>query len=379
MKTLKRLLATVAAGVLATLPLAPADAGPTISNPNYNWAALDAYLGGGTNPIDRGALVIYHKGQVVYRKNFGAWAGTNWENLSRNVASVSKSYGAAIAMMADEDPYINFSIQDNLTTHFPTVTNINPAYATMTMRQLLAMTAGVPALNIGNSCLGDDVNYTFASCVRTDIVPRALYQSAAPGSYFVYSGGDWNVMGYGLLNAYNIGYSVQRNWGQLAADYLFDECGWTATRYQQTNNFWVGGGIETNLDEGGEMAQLLLSGTCTNAANQSVQRLSLNSLIKMRQDQWLTAQLGVSAYGNLGGGRENRKYGYGLFHNNAGPLAAYNRNSLFFGPGAWGSHLFIDTVRGYSGFLYVKDSFANGTTVFETIVPLIEPQIEANN
>lgn len=388
MRQLRNLSASVAAIALAMLPLDPAAAGLAIAKPGYDWAMLDAYLATRPEAVEGGALIVYHKGEIVYRKNFGLWSGTDLEDISRPVASVSKSHAAVIALMADEDPALNFSIDDDLATHYPAVVGFNPSYSGMTMRQLLAMTAGIAGLSPVNSCLGDD-SLGFDQCIEQGILldgagtARPLYRNSAPGTFHVYGGAPWNVMAKGVQTAFNRGHRVSHDWGQIADHYLFRPCGWTATRYGQTRNFWVGGGVRTNLDEGGELAQLLLSGSCTNGRSLRTPVIGLTSLETMRRDQLSGATIGASAYGKLGGGREARRYGHGLFHNNAGPLAAPGRGTLFIGPGATGSHLFLDTARGYAGFLYLAEGpfvgFPRGTRIFETILPMIEAQVDAND
>jgi CubicO group peptidase (beta-lactamase class C family) len=356
------LVAVLALAALAASPATPAA---------YDWTALDAYLNSQTL-VPGGGLVIRHRGVVVYaEKKFGNWTASQLQTPI-SVASVSKSYVAAIALMADEDPNVPaFSIDDLVSEHIPQAPALNPAYASMTVRQLLSMTAGLQTLTGFNSCLGRDAS-TFEGCTL-NIISKPLWTNPAtgmpvsPGEKFVYSGAPWNVRALAVTNAVTAAYSQSATWNDHPRGYLLDVCGWSNTYYLQSQNWWVGGGIATNLAEGGKMAEFLRTGWCNGAP-----RLSLDALQLMRANQWAGATRGSSPYPTYADGE--RTYGFGLFRNDAGPLAS--SPNLYLGPGTWGSHLFYETGRRYTGFLFMNDAFGDGSAVLEAIIPLIQAEID---
>ncbi len=354
-------------------------AGPASANcAEARWQALCAQLADATYGVPGGALIVHHNGVEVFRQNFGNKAGTAFDQVGQPIASVSKTYAAVTVLRVDEDTRVPaFSIDDLVSKHYPGWSALakKPGWNAMTIRQLISMTGGVVS---GAGCFADG-SQDFKAC--TDLMLNTyLSGNAAPGQRFHYAGPGWNVAATATMAAIRNGYgSTNTSWAAELNWYLSRPCGWQVTGFGAYPNVKASGDMVTNLDEGGEMAELLRTGWCRDSANAWRRILSPETLAKMRGDQVGQADKVKSAWSYSLQNRHLRSYGYGLWRNDAGPLTPIGQQ-LYFGAGLFGSHIFFNTQHGYSGFLLIKDpndtnpdteepaSFGAATPFFEETV-----------
>lgn len=340
------------------------------ANAAYDWSALDAELAaraGTSGYPSGGALVIEHKGTVVYEKSFGNWKFiSGWNTRMVDVYSVSKSVAAFTYLGAQTAGLIpNATLDTKPETYVPWLDNYDQRVANVTFRQLMSNTAGFLEVNPANEpCLG---NYTvsMANCVN-DVLQGAggsTNLAASPGAQFRYTGSGWQVMGYAVQQATNT------PWEALMQQVFTSPCGiQNDLVYDGSMNPWVAGGVQMNVKAGRVLSQALRTGYCG-----STQIVNATLLAEMRSNQLNGASIVASPYG------DGRTYGLGLFNSDYANSQFPNVKTHF---GAGGSTPFFDKSKRYSGFLMIQGAagigFPKGQALFNEILPLIEDQIDLN-
>lgn len=362
--------ATSTAAAAAALALGLTLAGPGVASAQYDFKPLEKTLTDST--FKEGAIYISHKGVVAEKFAWGSWASRTDAQLNQPMAvySVSKTYAAVVAMSVMADPNVGMTLDDPVKKWIPDVTTLNTqtfhgvkAYDVMTIRQLMNMTNGMAYYGELNSCL-NSLFYTFSSCTTKLIKDNLTYE---PGTTFNYSGGDWQVLGQVLVNAVNAAYGTNLTFTGVVNKYLLTPCGFTQTQITRSYNEWVAGGFKLGLLDGGRFAQALLSRTCGGT-----------TLLSATQRQQMEAnQIAGLAIGSSDPSTDDRTYGLGLWRNDQ---TGSPDTGVYLGIGAYGSIVFYNPARNYSGFLLV--SKANGavdaTNLMEQLIPLINAQVDAN-
>jgi len=393
---------TALAGMAGALALS--SAGP--ASAAYDWTAV--YNAMDASPFQHGAIVIYHKGNEVYRKGFGWWSAktpTELANLpSINVASLSKTYTAMIAMSVMDDPNVNLDLDDLVKTYVPNANTLHPYksdgvnfnYDLMTVRHLMSMTAGqdyfTPFPTNLLTCVNNNL-FSFNTCGE-NMVKRQL--QAGPGTKFAYSSAPWQILGLVLVRAVNQGYGVNLDFEGVVAKYLTGSgaCNLAKTRITPNNNEWPAGGFENDLIDGGKLAQAMLSRTC--GSGHTI--MSATARAQMELDHMhdyyavcsdapgSTDPCDASDY-VFNPAPDNRGYGLGLFLNNqtkltnGTPTTSPNEN-VWLGVGAWGATLFYSPDGQWAAYLHLDDHLLSGVpdsiTLTEQLIPLIDAQAAAN-
>ena len=348
-------------------------------------AALDA------SPFQHGALIIYHKGDEVYRTGFGWWDGYSDSQLANlpaiNVASLSKTFTAALAMTIIEDTTVGLSLNDLVKDHITNATTLNTnkinattfAYDVMKVDNLITMTSShnyfLPWPTNLLTCINNPL-FAFNTCgenmVKKNLEKTGIFATYVipPGTAFGYTSASWQILGLVLLNAVNNAYSSSLDFEALLDQYLTGEnaCDLQKTIITTANNEWPAGGIETDLIDGGKFAQALLSGECGD--NHTL--LSSASQTAMETNTMPSETIYNPDTTGLG-------YGRGQFiYEPTGTTSS----EIFIGAGAWGATVFYSRDNDWAAYLHLDDHLLSGyedaLDLGEALVPLIDDQADAN-
>ncbi|WP_162174871.1 serine hydrolase [Hyphomonas oceanitis] len=379
----------------------------------YDWSDVEDALD--NSSFLRGALIIYHKGDVAYWGGFGGWSGddTCAEMLSHNfnVASLSKTMTAAIALSETGDTTTGFSLDDLVKEHITDATTLNsseyddgisppeqgePAYDHMTIGHLMSMTTGhdpiqafplnpLSCINNTAPLLGSD----FETCGEA-MIARAIEADAdpnndpdyvfKPGDAFSYGPMAWQILGLASLNAHNLSYTEDVTFTELVEHYLTgpDACNLPNTVIMPEDNEWPAGGFETDLFDGGVFAQALLSGQCNGKT-----LLTPSSLNDMRITQApLTSSPEDIEVVSTPAKKLDLDYARGLWVYEPEDTGL---SKLYLGVGAFGAIAFFSPDRDWAAYIHLNDQLLTGyVDATELIIldgglgELIDAQADAN-
>lgn len=292
------------------------------------------------------------------------------------LASVSKVPATMLLMALHEDPNLDFDINEPIASYLPWL----GVYGDATTAQLLSNTSGIIGLeyrdNYGDhNCQFEDLP-DLMGCAET-LYTTELPHSVDPGTRFSYGGSQWQLAG---AVAEEVGGA---NWAQLFDQYIAQPCELEVFRF---GNPWANGhawngspdsligqsnpnieaGAISNMRDYAKLLQMILDGgRCGNH-----QVLSQKSLTFMQTHK--AQSLGAA-------------YGLGWWIADSPDAQS---PTLFYDTGAFGSIAWLDTARGYAGYLAVEGYSAQdisapiGMTKTQ-IIPLVEQvldrrQISAN-
>ena len=405
LRSAKRFSALLGGTLAAVLLAAPANA-------TYDWGPLNTKLKNQattTGGVASGALVIYHKGQLVYAaRNFGGWDKTyarpadNPLNQPHLVKSVSKVVSSSIILAALEDSSLkeagsstDVSINSLITKIYPPAAAANPQYgetqAAVNIGHLLSMTGGVLFLTEDPTKPSVCINRTDTTTDDCAMAVIAKPLNFWPGDGFQYSAGPWQILSAAILNRYQASNSsrANANWVGVAAHYLFTPCNFASMNYGQTVNPDLAGGMSMKIDDGGRLAEMLRTGKCggvqvlTSGTGSSLS-LQRTNVTNGTQTPTYLPDGTHSTNGNRWPAPDNRNYGYGIWRNDySGSFGVSPNTTVFMGIGGWGAIAWIDVRNQTSGFLMVEDS-ANSDASYRSvalmnaILPIIETQAKAN-
>lgn len=364
-------------------------AGASGAHGDPDWTQVEAALE--NSPFQRGALVIHSGGNQAYLKGFGWWSNRDSADdfASINVASLSKTFTALVAMAVLEDPNVDLALGDLAKKYVPDANTLHPYmadglnfnYDVITIRHLLSMTTGhdFPSafpLNPLN-CVGNNL-ISFETCGE-QTVGRQL--AATPGVKFSYSNLQWQILGLVLVRAVNDAYDTAMDFEDVVDEYLTGPtaCNWDDTIITPSNNEWPAGGFETNLEEGGLLAEALLDGTC--GPSDSHVLLSASARAAMRVDQVrMTYGIDPDPTGSEvvnNPSADDRGYGLGLWNNNF--TGRDYPQDAFMGIGAWGAIAFFHPDGDWSAYLHLNDrlltGYADATVLVDELIPLIDAEL----
>lgn len=403
MSTIRRCIAATCAAFIA--------AGS--AHAEYDWSDINIALE--DSPFLRGALVIYHKGQIVHRTGFGTWSDYTQAELDAlppvNVASLSKTFTAALAMAIDEDETVDFSLNDLVKDHIENATSLNTnkidattlAYDVMTIDHLITMTSShdyfSPWPTNLLTCVGNPF-YSFETCgenmVKKDLIKTGPFSSyvVEPGTMFGYSSAPWQILGLVLVNAVNESHATSLDFETIVEDYVTGEsaCNFEHTTVTPANNEWPAGGFDTDFTDGGKLAQALLSGEC----GDDHQLLSSASQTAMETNT-MPGEI------NYNPDTTGLLYGRGQFiydpqcnqdENPACPTeqevtcqagaepGCATSMAIFMGVGAWGAATFYSRDNDWAAYLHVNDhlltGYADAVALAKALTSLIDAQADAN-
>ena len=367
---------------------------PTISPPVLepfpaaDYSAVDAAFQtfiDDSDIFDGISYVLVDEDGVAHQKVFG----DHTTDLITMLASTSKVPVVMAIMALDEDPDVDFSIGEPVSTYLP----FDGVYADRTVEQMVSNTSGIPGLRLLNNGYGSPVGPTltdfnhlcqfvgqpwmnFEVCGQM-LVQNELPTTNPPGSVFDYGGSQWQIAGMTAAIANN------SNWNQLFDEYIgtpceldvftfgnpWDELSATGNTYTsfdgvsadsmpgQQNPNVEGGGI-TNLSDYAKLLQVHLNGGFCG----ETQVLSEASLLSMRQDR---------------GSLTFNPTPYGM-----GWWITADQPGVYTDAGAFGAISFMDVRRGIAGFIAIddytsRDSGAPPAFLRQVALPLIQEALDA--
>lgn len=297
------------------------------------------------------------------------------------LASTSKVPAVMTIMALQDDPEIEFSISEPISTYLP----YNGVYADRSVEQLVSNTSGIPGLRLLSqygSPAGptiEDFNhlcqfssqafFNFESCGQT-LVQNELPTSQSAGSVFDYGGSQWQIAGVTASIVANT------TWNQLVDQYLSTPCEldvftfgnpWEDTAafagspdtLAGQGNPNVEGGAITNLADYAKLLQVHLNGGFCG----DTRVLSEDAIASMQADR--------------GGMVENNSKPYGM-----GWWIQTENQGVFTDPGAFGAVSFIDVNRGIGGYMAIddytdRDAGAPPEFFIEQAIPAIQAAYDA--
>ena len=254
---------------------------------------IDAMLQ--TYPSINGAsLIVLRNGAVIYEQYFGTYASAT----RIPVASASKWLSALAIERLVEKGQMNWS--DTVGQYIPSA----PAdKLNITLGQLFSHTSGLS--QVDDTCLGDETNYTLATCAQQILATPLEYP---PGTAFAYTGNGMQVGGYMATLA------TGKTWDQIFQDEVTTPLGMTDTDFATASlkppyvtvpNPQVAGGLRSTLLDYANAVQMVAQHGQWNGT----QYLSATGIADMQKDQTHGAPVIYTpdplAYG----------YGYGEWRN----------------------------------------------------------------
>lgn len=240
--------------------------------------------------IPGASLIVTHDHGVIDEEYFGAFGPAT----ILPIASASKWLSAlAIERLVEKD---EMSWNDSVGDYIP---DAPPDKLDITLGQLFSHTSGLSPTE--DPCLGDQANYTLATCAQQILNGTLVYP---PGSAFAYSGNDMQV------GAWMAELATGESWDQIFRDEITTPLGMTQTDFATNSteppyvtvpNPYVAGGVRSSLADYGHVVQMVAQQGRWNGTP----FLSAYGIARMQQDQTHGAPILYSpdedAYG----------YGYG--------------------------------------------------------------------
>ncbi len=343
-----------AAPPVAVNPPTPEPTGPDFSDLDNSFQAfIDSDI------FDGISYVLVDEDGVAHQKVFG----DHTTDLITMLASTSKVPVVMAIMALDEDPDVDFSIAEPVSTYLP----FDGVYADRTVEQMVSNTSGIPGLRLLNNGYGSPVGPTLADfnhlCqfvgqpwMNFEVCGQMLVQNELPttnppGSVFDYGGSQWQIAGMTAAIANNSG------WNQLFDEYIgtpceldvftfgnpWDELSATGNTYTsfdgvsadsmpgQQNPNVEGGGI-TNLSDYAKLLQVHLNGGFCG----ETRVLSEEAIASMQADRGGLVTTNATPYG-------------------MGWWIRTDLPGVFTDPGAFGAVSFIDVNRGIGGYMAIDE------------------------
>lgn len=304
----------------------------------YDFAELDRLLtdsvsvSGGLN---RGySLIVVKDGVAIYDSTFG-------NNYARDrivpIASATKWLSGAVIMSLVDDRLL--SLDDTVGEWFP---DAPAAKRSITVRQLFALTSGLPA----ESDYHTDRDLTLAAAV--DSILERVEAVVPPGSGFIYGGVSMQVAGRIAELA------TGKPWDTIFAERIARPLGMTGTNYDglgRTDNPQIGGGAQSSAVEYLRFLRMIAA---RGLAEDGTRILSEEAVATMLADQTAGAPVLYSpytAYGSLDSLLPESRYGIGLWRETSAFDTAASPDLT--SPGAFGFAPWIDPDRNIIGVFSV--------------------------
>lgn len=298
--------------VLAKVNVVPAGNSPSplpVGEPLKLDVDIDAYMADQRSA----ALLVLHKGKLrLERYGLGFDSAGRWTSFS-----VAKSFTSTLVGAAIQDGFIQ-SLDDKISRYIPELEG--SAYADVSVRQLLTMTSGVQwneDYADPNSDVAKFNNHQPADGQEALVsYMRQLPRDAAPGTRWLYSTGETNL----------VGTLVQRATQKSLASYLSEK-------------IWVPAGMEQQATWILSKTGKEIGGCCVQAAARDYARMGLfilnggkvNGESIVPEGWWQAATTKQADIGQPG-----RGYGYQWWTYDDGSFAAR---------GIFGQGIFIDPER----------------------------------
>ena len=346
-------------------------------------AAFQAFIDN-NETFDGISYVLVDKEGTTHQAVFG----DHTEDLITMLASTSKVPAVMAIMALDEDPDVEFSISEPVSTYLP----YDGVYADRTVEQMVSNTSGIPGLRLLDQ-YGSFVGPTLADfnhlCqmlgnpfINFEMCGQMLVQNELPttnpaGSVFDYGGSQWQIAG---LTAAIVNNST---WNQLFDEYIAGPCdlevftfgnpweelfgtnfaytsfdGATVASLPGQHNPQVEGGGITNLADYAKLLHVHLNGGYCG----ETQVLSEESLASMREDRGSFTL-------------NPTPYGMGWWISSDAP-------GIYTDGGAFGAVSFLDLNTGIGGFIAIddytrRDPGAPSAFLSQIALPLIQEAVRA--
>lgn len=178
------------------------------------------------------SLLVIRNGKLVIEEYFNG----NTANTLNDTRSVTKSVISTLVGIALKEGFIS-SLDETLGDYLhPDIANLDPVQQSITIRDLLTMSAGFEWDEWTNTSYsdwitsGDHINYMF----ELDIINT-------PGSTFTYNSGETHILGVLLQKA------VDMPLADFARTYLFDKIGIERANWELLIGGYVNGGAGIDL------------------------------------------------------------------------------------------------------------------------------------
>ncbi len=216
------------------------------------------------------SLMVIRNGSVIDEEYFGTYTSAT----RIPIASASKWLSAlAIERLVERG---TMSWSDTIGKYIPGA----PAdKLNITLGELFSHTAGFA--NADAPCLGDETNYTLATCANQILGMSLLYP---PGAGFIYTGNGMQVGGYMATLA------TGKSWDQIFQDEVTTPLGMTQTDFDTSSlkspyigvpNPYVAGGVRSTLRDYANVVQMVVQQGMWNGT----QYLTTSDLADMQLDQ----------------------------------------------------------------------------------------------
>jgi CubicO group peptidase (beta-lactamase class C family) len=284
-------------------------------------------------PLAGASLLIARGETVIYERTFGAYDLT----LRLTIASASKWLSAAVIASLLDDGTLHL---DERASDY--IESFNGDKSSITLRQLLAHTSGLPR---GEAPCVDQLDVTLADCA--DAIAH-LPLDAAPGATFAYGENSYQVA------AHMAEVATGKSWDDLFLERMAAPLGLTATDYGlrsrepgyvRVSNPRIGSGLRSTLGDYGRFVRMI--------ANRGViegrRVLSEGTLALMAEDHTFGAPVAFSP--NL---LTPHGYGLGCWRDRVDEQVRALQVSS---PGAYGFTPWVDVGLGLAGVLLVRNAY----------------------
>lgn len=290
----------------------------------------------------RGAVLLLLKNnQVIYQKAFGDYS----VNTVVPIASASKWISASVIMTLVDEGRIG--LDEPISKYLP---NFTGEKSTITLRQLLSHTSGLPS---EHRCLSDS-STTLAECVEQISQVRLR---AAPGTQFRYGGVSFQVAG-------RVAEVVSgKSWNTLFEEKIKAPLNMVNTSYGNTENPRIAGGASSTVQDYANLLQMHLNKGQFNGK----QVLSTTAIDEMERDQ--TSEIPV-AYTPM---PDTRHYGLGEWLDSVGRNGKAVQLSS---QGAFGFSPWMDRQRNLIGVFLVNNRLRNVYSLVQDMQQAVDQKVD---
>lgn len=275
------------------------------------------------------SVLLMRDNRVIYRKAFGRYN----MNTVLPIASASKLLASSTIMtLVDEG---KLALDAPISKYLPKLTGQS---ASITLRQLLSHTSGLPGQN---RCLSNN-SITLKECVEK-ILDVGLRTD--PGTEFSYGGVSYQVAG--RLAEIASG----KSWNTLFEEKIQKPLNMKKTTYGTSPNPRIAGGAVSTLQDYTNLLQMHLNGGVFNGKR----IISAQAVEEMQRDQTRGLPIKTSPH------KDNRRYGLGLWRD---IVDAKGKAIQLSCQGAFGFSPWIDRQRNLLGVFMVRSSW-------RTIIPTV--------
>lgn len=303
-----------------------------------------------TVPLSGAALVVMQAEQPIYQSYFGSYT----PSTRVPIASASKWLSTSTIAALIDDGLMNWD--DPVSRFLP---NAPLDKRTITLRQLLSHTSGLPGGDVG--CLANQ-GISLDACVAQILAVPLLY---APGSCFAYGGNSFQVAGRMAEIA------ASKRWDAIFVEQIAAPVGMSLTDYAfnsaqpgylQVANPRIAGGARSVALDLAKFAQM----HAQNGMFNGLQVLSMQSVAEMAREQTRGA--------NYANSPDPLSYGYGFGEwrnrvNSAGHALEVSS------AGAFGTWPWVDYSANVAAVFFTRNALGNVEPFIRQITPAVRETV----